>query len=334
MNLQNKTILFVEDDAIFAEVHSALLRNNGYRVIHTDTGEKSIDLIRTDVIDLVLMDIDLGNGIDGAIAAREILQIKDIPIIFFTSHTEQEFMQRITDITRYGCIVKNTGHFVLFSSIEMAFKLFNAEEKYKSLLVEKEILLREVHHRIKNNMASVSSLLSLQADYIDEPKVVAILEEVQNRILGMMLIYDKLYKSTDYKNISIKEYLNDLVDQIRLFFPNNNRVNIEREMEDFKLNSKSLFSIGIIVNELITNAFKYAFPDNRTGKLTVRTRKLEEDKVELIVQDDGIGLPKTFSLEKSKGFGLNLIKMLTNKKGNSFDIYSKEGASFKIIINI
>ncbi|MBK8395654.1 MAG: GAF domain-containing protein [Leptospiraceae bacterium] len=182
-----------------------------------------------------------------------------------------------------------------------------AENEVKSLLIEKEILLKEVHHRIKNNMASVSSLLSLQSNYIDDPKVVKILEEAQNRILSMMLIYDKLYKSTDYKNISIKEYLSDLTDQIILSFPKNSHLTIEKDIEDFVINSKSLFSVGIILNELITNAYKYAFPENENGTIFIHVKKLLEDKIQLYVRDNGIGLPENFSISNSKGFGLNLI---------------------------
>jgi len=209
-----------------------------------------------------------------------------------------------------------------------------AEEDVKALLIEKEILLKEVHHRIKNNMASVSSLLSLQADYVDDPKTVKILEEAQNRILSMMLIYDKLYKSTDYKNISIQDYLYDLIDQIFYSFPDRNRIKIEKQIENFIINSKSLFSVGIIINELITNAFKYAFPDTREGKILISVKKLEGDKVELNVSDDGVGLATGFSISDSKGFGLNLIKMLTQKKGSSFQILQGDGAAFQVVIEV
>jgi PAS domain S-box-containing protein len=210
----------------------------------------------------------------------------------------------------------------------------NAEEEVKSLLLEKEILLKEVHHRIKNNMASISSLLSLQADYLNDPRITKTLEDAQHRILSMMLIYDKLFKSTDYKNISVKEYLHDLLDQILISFPGSAKIKIEKQIDDFTLNSKSLFSVGIIVNELITNAFKYAFPDDKEGKIIVTGKQLAEDKIELTVSDDGVGLPSEFSILDSKGFGLSLIKMLTQKKGNSFESVSFKGSKFRIVIAV
>lgn len=211
-----------------------------------------------------------------------------------------------------------------------------AEEEVKSLLLEKEILLKEVHHRIKNNMASISSLLSLQADYVNDPKVTSILEEAQNRILSMMLIYDKLFRSADYKNISVKEYLHDLLDQILISFPGGSKVFIEKKIEDFNLNSKSLFSVGIIVNELITNAFKYAFSDVEKGKIIVSAKKIDADNLELIVSDNGKGLPEDFNIKNSKGFGLSLIKLLTQKKGNIFEKVDTNGngTQFKILLSV
>jgi PAS domain S-box-containing protein len=225
-----------------------------------------------------------------------------------------------------------TGLAVQNNKTEM--ERIKAEEEIKSLLIEKEILLKEVHHRIKNNMASISSLLSLQGDYVDNPLVTNSLAEARNRIMSMMLIYDKLFKSTDYKNISIQEYLNDLLDQVLLSFPSPAKIKIEKEIENFILNSKSVFSIGIIINELITNAFKYAFPESKAGIIIVGVKKMEEGKLELTVSDNGVGLPKDFSIENSKGFGLTLIKLLTQKKGNSFEIVPGNVTKFKVILAV
>lgn len=209
-----------------------------------------------------------------------------------------------------------------------------AEEEVKSLLIEKEILLKEVHHRIKNNMASISSLLSLQADYVNDPQVSKSLEEARNRILSMMLIYDKLFKSTDYKNISLQEYLHDLLDQVMLSFPSPAKIKIEKHIENISLNSKSVFSVGIIINELITNAFKYAFPEKKEGTIIVCVKKLEGGNLELTVSDNGVGLSKEFTIQDSKGFGLTLIKMLTQKKGNSFEILPWTGTKFRVVISV
>lgn len=210
-----------------------------------------------------------------------------------------------------------------------------AEEEVKSLLAEKEILLKEVHHRIKNNMATISSLFSLQAEYVNDERVSKTFEDAQQRILSMMLIYDKLYKSSDYQNISIQEYLNDLLDHIIVSFPGGHKIKIERKIDPFPLNSKVLFSVGIIINELITNSFKYAFPEIRQdlGKIIVSAKKVNEQTIELIVEDNGVGLPEGFSTQSSLGFGLNLIRILTQKKGSCFEVISGKGATFRILLS-
>ncbi len=212
-----------------------------------------------------------------------------------------------------------------------------AEEEVSSLLAEKEILLKEVHHRIKNNMATISSLLGLQSEYVNDERVSKILDDAQQRILSMMLIYDKLYRSSsDYQNISLDDYLNDLLDHIIVSFPGGHLVSIERNIASFTLNSKILFSIGIIINELITNSFKYAFTGTRQkeGKIHVSAKKVEGDKIELIVSDNGVGLPEGFSIKTSKGFGLNLIHILTQKKGNLFEVNGNGGTTFRVILSL
>ncbi|MCB1176770.1 MAG: PAS domain S-box protein, partial [Leptospiraceae bacterium] len=135
------------------------------------------------------------------------------------------------------------------------------EEEIRELLEEKEILLKEVHHRIKNNMSSISGLLTLQALELDDnPKAQDALQNAKNRILSMMLIYDKLYKSTDFSNLSSEEYIENLVSEIHHTFPGSEKISIIKNIEDMKLSSKTLFPLGIILNEVITNCFKYAFP--------------------------------------------------------------------------
>ena len=126
MNRQNvKTILLVEDDKITSMVISKDIADFGYNIIVSDNGRDAVDIaIQNKEISLILMDIDLGKGIDGTEAARQILEKREIPIIFHTSHTEEEFVSKVKEITRYGYVVKNSGNFVLKSSIEMPFELF------------------------------------------------------------------------------------------------------------------------------------------------------------------------------------------------------------------
>lgn len=130
MNTSTRTLLLVEDEPIIAMAEALRLRKNGYRVETVTNGETAVErVLREPPVDLILMDIDLGAGIDGTEAARRILQERDLPIVFLTSHSEREIVERVRDITRYGYVIKNTGDFVLFSSIEMAFDLYAAHSR-------------------------------------------------------------------------------------------------------------------------------------------------------------------------------------------------------------
>lgn len=200
----------------------------------------------------------------------------------------------------------------------------DAESKIKGLLNEKQILLREVHHRIKNNMNVISAFLSLQALGCSQPEAVSALEEAQGRIRSMMLIYDKLYRSEDFLHVSAKEYLEELLEEIAGQF-SSNRVCVEAEIEDVMLDSSVLFPLGIIINELLTNAFKYAFPDHRAGCVKVSISRRADRQLVCQVCDSGIGLPVKES-ESGAGFGLTLVQALVEQLGGTLTSDSRKSS--------
>jgi len=202
-------------------------------------------------------------------------------------------------------------------------------EKINSLLKEKEMLLGEVHHRIKNNMNTISGLLMLQAESISEPAAVNALNDARSRVQSMMIMYDKLYRSEDYRKMSVKEYLEKFIDEIFLILENSKQVKIEKDIEDFVLDTKILFPIGIIINELITNAFKYAFPAGRKGKIMISLGRLN-DVISLSVKDDGVGVPDKVASSNSGGFGLNLVSALTEQIGGEVKIRKDNGTTVEI----
>ncbi len=214
------------------------------------------------------------------------------------------------------------------------------EEINKSLLAEKDLILREVHHRIKNNMNVVYGLLVLQADSIKDPAAVNALEDAGNRIQSMMVLYDKLYRSPDVQNISAKDYLPSLVDEIISNFPNSKSVIVEKNIDDFILNAKKLQPLGIIINELLSNIMKYAFTDRDGGLITVGAFLTESDsawpafnpasRIKIIIQDNGSGLPESVDFENSTGFGLQLVSMLTKELNGTIRI--ERGNGTKIIL--
>jgi len=187
-----------------------------------------------------------------------------------------------------------------------------AEDKIKSLLAEKELILKEVHHRIKNNMNSMKGLLLLQATTMDESAATTALEDASKRMQSMETLYDQLYQSASFTELSIKSYLSPLIDAVIFNFPEGNLIKVEKHIDDFILDAKRLQPLGIIINELLTNIMKYAFPDKSKSIITV-TATLVEAHIILSVQDNGKGIPTSINFTNSTGFGLMLVNALAGQ---------------------
>ena len=204
-----------------------------------------------------------------------------------------------------------------------------AEEQVLSLLREKETILREVHHRIKNNMGVIHSLLDLQAISVQEPKAAAALEDAASRVQSMTLLYDKLYQSSTFDTISIGDYLSSLIDEIVETIPCAASVRVEKGIEDFQLDVKRLQPLGIIVNELLTNIMKHAFGGREAGSIEVSVSS-REGRVSLVVRDDGVGMPESIDFENSTGFGLMLVNNLAAQIGGRIRL--ERGAGTAVIL--
>jgi PAS domain S-box-containing protein len=203
------------------------------------------------------------------------------------------------------------------------------EERIKNLLKEEEAILKEVHHRIKNNMITINSLLNLQASTLSDANARKALEDAGNRVQSMMVLYEKLFQSTNFTTISVREYLPSLVEQIVANFPNSDSISVHETIDDFILDSKLLTHLGLIVNELLTNIMKYAFDGRDRGSIAISAR-LDRNRVSLIIEDDGNGMPEGINFKKSSGFGLMLVGMLTEQLGGTIGIERNEGT--KIVL--
>jgi PAS domain S-box-containing protein len=197
-----------------------------------------------------------------------------------------------------------------------------AEERLKSLLREKEIILQEVHHRVKTNMNTIASVLELQADQTTDVATADYLKQAIGRIRSMGILYDKLYGGDDFRHLDIKDYLEELIKQSRNLFGLPSFA-IKSSIENLVLPSRNVSAIGIIVNELLANGIQHAFPGRDTGliSLTIRTSGSHAD---LIYEDDGIGVPE----HPSNGvahFGMTLIELLTSQLKGKLQISAGEG---------
>jgi PAS domain S-box-containing protein len=200
------------------------------------------------------------------------------------------------------------------------------EEKIERLLAEKELILKEVHHRIKNNMNTMGSLLSLQSQAVHEPAAAAALEDAKARMQSMGILYDSLYRTAGFTELSVKEYLPDLVDEITGNFPNSSMVKVNKHVEDLILDAKRLQPLGIIVNELLTNIMKYAFVGRERGVVDISATNTG-GHIAIAVRDNGGGMPESVSFEKSTGFGLQLVYALTQQLNGTIRIERGNGTN-------
>ncbi|MDZ4172585.1 MAG: PAS domain S-box protein [Methanobacteriaceae archaeon] len=204
----------------------------------------------------------------------------------------------------------------------------NTEESIQKSLKEKEVLLREIHHRVKNNMQIISSLLNLQVNYEEEKKVQQVLKESQGRIKSMAIVHEKLYQSTSLSEINFGSYLHQLIKDIYFSYGiSTAKIMPLLVAEDIYINLDTAIPLGLIVNELITNSIKYAFKGRDNGTLKITFEKINDELI-LKVSDDGVGLGPDVDIDSSKTLGLKLVKNLAIQLDADLEIGRDNGTSF------
>lgn len=204
------------------------------------------------------------------------------------------------------------------------------EKKIQESLEEKEMLLKEIHHRVKNNLMIISSLLSLQSRYIKDKKVLDVFKDSQNRARSMALIHDKLYQSSRLKSIDIGDYIRTLsADLFRTYATNSGSIELDFDVEEVMLDINTMIPLGLIVNELLSNSLKHAFPDGRDGKIIIGFHHTDH-KYALSVADDGIGFPEDLDYKKTESLGLRLVNILTDQIDGEIKLKLDNGTEFII----
>lgn len=203
-------------------------------------------------------------------------------------------------------------------------------EYIKKSLEEKEALLREIHHRVNNNLQVISSLLSLQSDNVRDPRDHELFVESQNRVRSMAMIHEKLYQSDKFNSINFRDYLKTLINRLIYEYSQDlGHIDLELDIENVELNIETSVPCGLIINELVSNSLKHAFPQGRNGKIIVKFHKMK-DKYVLMVGDNGIGPLEKSVLESSKKLGFNLVKSLIKQLDASLEILESEGTLYQI----
>lgn len=205
------------------------------------------------------------------------------------------------------------------------------EEQIKNSLKEKEILLKEVHHRVKNNFQTIISLLNLQSNLTEDPKILDTFIESRNRIKTMALIHELLYRESNFVSIDFKFYLNKLIGYLKDSYSDNNRVEFNLDIDNIQLSIDKIISCGLILNELISNSFKHAFSDGRKGIITISFKSLKKNIYSLQFSNNGLKLSDGFETETHNSLGMLLVNSLTKQIGGELYISSTEKLTeFKI----
>lgn len=209
-------------------------------------------------------------------------------------------------------------------------KLKSANQTIEKSLSEKELLLKEIHHRVKNNLQVVSGLLELQSRSMENKEAMSTLKEGQNRVKAMALIHQKLYQNEDLATIDFAEYASNLMKELAALYPNAKDVKTSLSVDgNTHLDIDTAIPLGLILNELISNAYKYAFKES-TGELKVTMESLENAEYRLVVGDTGTGLPDSFDFMKAKSFGLRLVRRLSRQLYGKVTYSLDAGAKFEV----
>jgi len=218
---------------------------------------------------------------------------------------------------------KGEGSYFLFEFFEVQ-ESSERETKLKKLLTERETLIKEIHHRIKNNLAVISGLLTLQKFTYDDDRLFVLLSDSEMRIKSMALIHEKLYRSETLSSIEFSTYLEDLIQSIRQTLTKRTNISISVNCESIELNINQAVPSALIVNEIISNSYKYAYPDNRKGVIRVEVFK-HENKLHFEVEDDGVGLPDNFEEKRKSSLGFTIIDTLVSQLEADLQIESNHG---------
>ena len=325
------TTAAVADEIVSTMSNFLILLDNEFRIITVN--QATTDLLGYDPAELV------GNPVEMVFADEKqkvLLRSNNSSNtkINAISHVETYFKSKngkIIPVLLSDSVIQNKDHQTIGivcvgNDIE---EIMEAQHKVKASLEEKEVLLREIHHRVKNNLQIISSLLNIQSNYIKDEEDLELLRESQTRIKSMAIIHEGLYKSNDFTHINFKDYINSLIHYISVHYNVSPKIQIDVEVKNVMLNIETAVPCGLIINELVTNSIKHAFPNGSGGKIKVSLNS-KMGICSLRVSDNGIGFPAHMDFRNTRTLGLRLVNVLSNQLDGSIELDKRRGTEFII----
>ncbi|MBF0432140.1 MAG: response regulator [Fibrobacteria bacterium] len=362
-----KNILIVDDNQDNLMVIQLLLESfpGTYAVAMADSGQKALSMIKNNPPDAMLLDIRMPD-MDGFEVCRRIRrqqQIPYIPVIFLTAQAlnaedriegfnsgcddyitkpvdRNELASRLNSVLRIKALtdaLQDERNLLENKVIERTIKLQEeieqrrkAEKLLEQSLKEKIVLLQEIHHRVKNNLNVISSILELQSMEITDTTSITALANCRDRVFSMASIHELLYETHNFAEVNFSTYTHNLMNQLSTAYKIDDSIKLEQDIApDMQINLNQAIPLGLILNELISNALKYAFPNKQTKATGVISVQLQEEDTHniLCVKDNGIGLPGKVKPEQTTSLGLNLVNILTKQLNGSITFFNSKNSN-------
>ena len=339
-------VLIVEDSENDALLVLDRLKNEGYQIIHkrVDTAGEMNTALDNEIWDIIIADYSMPQF--SGLKALEILKARelDIPFILVSGTIGEDIAVKAMKAGAHDYILKDklarlvpaVERELREASIrekkrEAELARIASEEKIKASLKEKEVMLQEIHHRVKNNMQIILSLLRLQCSRIEDEKIRELFRDSQNRIRSMALIHEKLYRSEDFSRVDFSDYIQSIMDHLlSTYGAAGKEISYELDIKDVFLDINKAIPCGLIINELLSNSLKHAFPGNRKGKITVKMTAKEGNKFSLIMEDNGIGFPADFDFHKMDTLGMQVVTDLVKQIDGTIELDRTKGTTFII----
>jgi two-component sensor histidine kinase/CheY-like chemotaxis protein len=327
MNDMTPTLLYIDDDEALARLVDRGLTRLGFKVVHAASGTDGLDRIAQGGIDVVALDQYMP-GLDGLETLERILAVPNAPpVVFVTAAQDSQIAVTALKAGAADYLVKDTlGDFIplLHVAIDGALRqariqkarddaeaeVHASRDRYAALAAEREVLLREVNHRVGNSLQIISSLLHLQANSSTEEDVKAALTNAMGRVAAVAQVHRRLYTSHDLKSVLLNQYLDALLEDLRRSAEGNRMSRLTLKAQPTEIDPDRAVAIGIIVNELVMNAVKYAYPDG-AGPIDVNLNALGDDLV-LSISDQGVGLNVKID-PRSTGMGQRIVSAMASK---------------------
>ena len=345
-------ILLVDDDARNLDVLESILACPEYHLFRARTADEALLALIADEFAVIVMDVRMPDvtGYELAQLIKQRKRTQHIPILFLTAYYRED-----EDVLQgYGAgavdyLSKPVNPLILKSKVGVFVDLYRKtralatmnrameveiEERLKQLkasLREKDILLKEVHHRVKNNLQVISSLIDLQAERLPDKAMRALFRDTRDRVRSMALVHEKLYQSADLAHTELGAYIRNVMKELfQAHGEVSSRIRLHMELEPVFLPIDMAIPCGLILNEMATNSLKHAFVGRPQGSIEIHLTSVRNESVRLRFQDDGCGLPPGLDFQAAETLGLRLIRMLSKQLHAELKVHNGTGSAFEL----